>query len=374
MSRMLILSFSPIATDARVLKQVVEFGRTHEVITCGYGPAPEGVVEHIRIPDDASATQVNGRLITLRMFRRAHWSLPGIRFVRDALRGRSFDVVIANDAEAVPVALTAMSRHGVLADLHEYGPRLHEENEAWMRRISPYITWLIRRYVARASAWTTVGRGLAEEYQRVFGFLPEIVTNAAPAQTVSPREVAAPIRLVHSGACLRNRHLDESLRAVLEVPGYSLDLYLTPNDPGHLGELREIADSSGGRIRVHDPVPYADLLPLLNTYDLGVHLLAPTNFNNEWALPNKFFDYVQARLGVIIGPSPEMAEYVRRDGLGVVAAGFDADALSAALRKISPADVEGFKRASDQHARELSSETQVAIWRRIISQLEGTHA
>ena len=40
--KLLILSFSPIASDARVLKQVDLFAEDYEVTTCGYGPAPAG--------------------------------------------------------------------------------------------------------------------------------------------------------------------------------------------------------------------------------------------------------------------------------------------------------------------------------------------
>ena len=36
---LLILSFSPIASDARVLKQVRMLAQDHDVTTCGYGPA-----------------------------------------------------------------------------------------------------------------------------------------------------------------------------------------------------------------------------------------------------------------------------------------------------------------------------------------------
>ena len=51
--RVLVLSFSPIAGDARVLKQVDVFGVEYDVTTCGYGPQPPGSSEHIRVPDEA---------------------------------------------------------------------------------------------------------------------------------------------------------------------------------------------------------------------------------------------------------------------------------------------------------------------------------
>jgi len=366
---LLILSFSPIAGDARVLKQVAEFAPDFDVVTCGYGPAPEGVVEHIRIPDEVRADDLDGRLITLHLYRRAYWSLGAVKWSLAALAGRLWDVVLANDVEAVPVALRLRSRAGVHADLHEYSPLLHEENPAWKRRISPYVSWVCRRYLPRVASATTVSRGLQREYAAQFGVHTELVTNAAPYADVAPSPVHDPIRLVHSGACLRNRALHETIAGVAEATGVSLDLYLTPNDPRYLQELKDAAELTSGRVRVLDPVPYAQLGETLRGYDVGVHVLAPTNFNNRWALPNKLFDYVQARLGVLIGPTPEMAEFVTEHGIGVVAGGFGAQDIAQALGALTPDDVSGFKRAAAACASEVSAQTQTRVWRSAVERL-----
>ncbi|KQV06025.1 hypothetical protein [Leifsonia sp. Root112D2] len=147
---LLILSFSPIAADARVLKQVRHFSQSYDVTTCGYGDAPEGVVRHIHIPDNKPQNDLNGRLITLRLYGKAYWSLSAVRWCRDALKPGSWDIILSNDVETAPLALWLRARLGLHADLHEYSPRLHEENPAWVRRIQPFYNWLCRRFVARA--------------------------------------------------------------------------------------------------------------------------------------------------------------------------------------------------------------------------------
>lgn len=359
---LLILSFSPIRGDARVLKQVRHFSATHTVTTCGFGPAPDGVASHIQIPDDVGPLAPYGRHITLRLYGRAYWGIGAVDFARRHLVRGAYDAVLANDVETVPVALGLAPAHGVHADLHEYSPRLHEENPAWKRRIKPFYDWLCRRYVARARSWTTVSGGLAREYASEFGFVPEIVTNAAPFAQLEPREVGDRVRLVHSGACLRNRVLMTLIEAVeLADTDVDLDLYLTPNDPGYLAELREYAARVPG-VTVREPVPYEHLIDTLNGYDLGVHVLPPTNFNNEWALPNKLFDYVQARLGVIVGPSAEMAAYVSEHRLGSVTSDFSAESLAAVLRTLVRGDVQAAKSSAHAAAHDLSAESQVRTW------------
>lgn len=360
--KLLILSFSPIVGDARVLKQVQLFSERFDVTTCGYGEAPAGVSEHLRIPDDRLSYDLYGRYITLRQYRAVYGRLGAVRWCRENLRPGSWDVVFANDVETVPLALELKAPAGVHADLHEYTPRMKEHNLAWKQKISPYFEWLCRKYVAKANSWTTVSGGLAREYQSVFGFEPGLVTNAAPFQDRQPTAVDEPVRLVHSGACLRDRNLIDMLEGVAQTTRpVTLDLFLTKNDPAYHAEIVARAAQLPG-VTVHEPVPYAELADALARYDVGVFILKPINFNYEWALPNKLFDFVQARLGVVVGPSAEMAGVVREYGLGTITDDFSPEALARALDELHPAAIGQWKRASHDAAHELSAERQVIGW------------
>ena len=84
---------------------------------------------------------------------------------------------------------------------------------------------------------------------------------------------------------------------------------------------------------------------------------------------DEFFDFVQARLGIVVGPSPEMADLVRSHHLGVVLDDFTGEALAAALDDLDDADVAGFKAAAHAAARKLSAEEQVRGWVRAVDTL-----
>lgn len=368
----LILSFSPIATDARVLKQIALAREYGDVVTCGYGPASEGVVEHVRIPDELGIYPLSPKLLVLRLGRLALHRAPGIAWVRRALRRRRFDAVIINDLDAASVGLSIPSTRGHHIDLHEYTPRLHDDVAGWRRHMQPLFEDVARRSLRRARSATTVGELIAEQYERLSGVRPGVVVNAAPFADIPPGPVGNVIRLVHSGACLRNRGLAELIQAVEDSRSpVTLDLFLMPNSPSHLAELRSLAEDMGS-VTIHDPVPYADLIRTLNGFDLGVHVLPPVTINNEWALPNKFFDYVQARLGVIVGPSPEMARYVSAHGVGIVTSGFTIDALTEALDSLTPDGVRSLKAAAHAAARDLSAEAAVGPWRDALSAILGS--
>lgn len=370
MTRLLILSFSDISVDARVLKQVRYFAGQHEVTTCSYGPSPDPRVQHVRLDDANGYRRWSRAELIARHFGKIYREQPAVQQGRCELAPLDrFDVVLANDIDTVGLALELDPVHGVHADIHEYAPRQNEELLIWRVFIAPYVRWMCRRFLPRAASMTTVGQGIADEYRRVYGVHAGVVTNAAPYAELSPHPVANPIRLAHSGASIRNRRLDRLVRAAIDTrTEVTLDLFLMGNDPDYIAELRELAAGSD-RVRFPDPVPYGELIAKLNEYDVGIHVVAPTNFNNRWALPNKFFDYVQARLGLIIGPTSEMQSRLVAGGFGAVARDFGAPALTAVLDGLTPALVDGWKARSDASAHALSAEEQVVIWGAAIREL-----
>lgn len=368
---LLIFSFSPIVNDARVLKQVRLFADSHRVVTCGFGSRPEGSVEHIELDAQQLPTQLDGRLITLRLYSMAYWMIPAVRLAWKALRGRQFDIVIANDIETLPIALRLQPRLGVHADLHEHYPSMHDYDAMWKQRIRPYMEWLCKRYATRAKSVTTVSSGLQQAYKEKFGFDSELVPNATPSANLGPTPVHSPIRLVHSGAGLRNRQLEIMMEAVSDSDAQvTFDLFLTKNDPKYLEELR-LRFEDDPRVTLRDPVPYSELIKTLNQYDVGVFVLPPRTYSYEWALPNKFFDFVQARLGILIGPSPEMARYIETLKNGAVAADFTSRSLRDEITRLTPESVGQWKAASNESAWSVSAEETTHPWKVAISAISA---
>ncbi len=370
--RLLILSYSDINSDARVLKQVELFKDEYAVTTCGYGEKPIGVARHIEIPHDYMNLRLYGRYITLKQYRLAYWRVDAVRKSWELLKRhkRSFDVVLANEIESLPLALQLEARHGVLSDLHEYYPGLHEENPDWDRRIRPYYEWLCKRYLPRAAASTTVAEGIAEKYLSLTGVRPKVVTNATPYVDILPTPVHQPLRLVHHGAALRNRELHILIKAVNKsaIP-LEMDMYLMPNDAVYLEELTQQAQ--GTRVRILEGVAYDQLINTLNNYDVGFYVLPPVSTNHEYALPNKFFDFIQARLALVIGPSKEMRRIVDRYELGVVTDDFSFAASVRALDSLTAEHVGQWKANANRHSWRLSAQKQVRVWADLVREMVG---
>ncbi len=368
---LLIISFSEIVNDARVLKQVREFGPDFEVTTCGYGVKPVEVAHHVQIPDELIHWKYDNADLILHRYSHAYWNNAVVAFVKKQLTGRQFDAVLANDFDSVPVSLSLMPRFGVHADMHEYAPREKESLLRWRMFVGPFRAWVCKIFLPRCASVTTVSSGLAREYAKNFGIRPAVVRNAPAYVELSPSKTEGPIQLVHVGVGHRDRNLHLMIEALKQVKvPMTLDMYLVSTDDAYLSELKERAKQVSG-VTIHDPVPRDAVIETLNTYDMGIHLLPPISFNNKWALPNKFFDYIQARLGMIIGPSPEMAELLQKIECGVITKDFTAESLAKALNELTIPAVTLYKEKAAIAAKSLSSESEVAIWRSSIDAMMG---
>jgi hypothetical protein len=365
---------SPLIRDARVLRQLTVLAQHGDVTSLGYGPAPEGATRHLRVDDEAPSLprSLNGVLgLALRRHERVELAAGGLRQARALVGSERFDLVVANDARALPLAFSVAQGAPVWADMHEWAAEEFSHVLTWRTLVGPLMDHLCRRYLPRSAAVTTVCEPLAGRYTDVYGVPCQVVRNAGPFRDLAPTPVDGNvIRLVHSGAAIRGRNLEMLIRSTLALPGFTLDLYLVPAADGgrYLRELRDLARGSD-RVRFHDPVAPDQLPATLNAYDVGVFSMPPININAEFALPNKFFDFVQARLAQAVGPSPEMARLVRELDLGVVADGFGEDAFIAALRRLDPERVRAGKNAAHAHARALSDETDHAVMSDIVERL-----
>jgi hypothetical protein len=131
--------------------------------------------------------------------------------------------------------------------------------------------------------------------------------------------------------------------------------------------MREIEAKAKTRdnIRLLDPVPMTDIVRSINRFDIGMHIMMPSNFNHANALPNKFFEFIQARIAVAIGPTPEMKRLTDQYELGVVAKDFSSETMAKSLNSITTEDLEKFKRNSGFASRELNSSINKKIIRRL---------
>jgi hypothetical protein len=275
-------------------------------------------------------------------------------------------VIVANDLLTLPLALRLARGAKVVFDAHEYSPREYEDSLFWRFFFQGYYHHLCKKYLAEADAMFTVCQSIADEYRAQYRVTANVVTNAPPYEDLQPTpSEAGVIRMVHHGGAAPSRNLELMIKTVdLLDDRFRLDMFLVASVPGYLARLKSLV-ANHARVRILPPVPMQELPARLNLYDVGLYLLPPNSFNNYHALPNKFFEFVQARLAVAIGPSVEMARLVRRYDCGIVSDDFTPQALARRLNALDSDRIDYYKRQSHAAARELSfgkcAETLLAV-------------
>lgn len=288
------------------------------------------------------------------------------REVRRRVDGDEYGLVYFNDHHFLPwvehdAFRSSTGRVHVHLDIHEYIALRARRDTLYRRLTGSYRDWM-RAFIGhpRFDTRSTVVRGIADQYAREFGIDPLVVIRNAPARAeLAPRPVAPDaVRLVYHGAGTMHRGLGELLEAMRRLDErFTLTLMLV-GDERDLTEIHRAAAGLGDRVVFRDPVPMPDIARTINEFDLEVMFYPPRNRNLEFSLPNKFFEAVQGRLGVVIGESPMMRELVESYQLGLVVRGWTPADLAAGLDSLDADRIRAFKAAAHRAADDLHADAE----------------
>jgi hypothetical protein len=367
MQKILILVFSNLKHDARVMRQVNFLKKNYELTVCCYDIPHSTEYKTIILPIVKLTffrKLFSGLLLLLKVFSSAYDRIyPYQIHLGSLLANDHFDLIIANDIETLPLAFQLKKpTTKILFDAHEYAPKHFEDKFWWRVFFQPFNTSLCDTYIPKVDGMITIGQDLADEYEKNFGKKPIVINNATNYYEAKPTNAdSATIKLIHHGIVTRSRRIELIIQMIDHLPKYyTLDLMLVV--PGksarqmhYLEELKEFAKKREN-IQFREPVTSDKINTVLQHYDMGIILAPPINFNYSNGLPNKLYDYIQARLGVVTGPTPEIARVVTKYQIGVVADDFTSIGLAKKLSSLTRKEVQEFKENSNRIARDLSSE------------------
>jgi len=371
MKRILILAYSDLNHDARVARQI-NFLSDKYLLTIACFDAPKTETHEIyyikRIKPGLLQKAIGSILLLTGLFEAAYKVIYDFPILRKQLESRNFDLIIANDIESLPLAFKIKKKEKILFDAHEFAPRHFEDKLAWRIFFQRFNKYLCKKYLPMVDQMITVGTGLAKEYEANYPVKPIVVTNANYYSKLAPTPVnEKKIRLIHHGAANPSRQLEIMIEMMEYLDErFTLDLLLlTPTiankkTRGYLDSLKALIKDKP-RIKIIPPVKSSEVVNVIHSYDIGIFLLPPINFNYANTLPNKLFDFIQARLAIAIGPTPEMANIVNTYNLGVIADDFTARSLAEKLNSLNIKKISFFKSQSDKHAQELSAEKNKII-------------
>lgn len=285
----------------------------------------------------------------------------GIDNLNQKLREKEYDILVVQDLFLLPLAFQLKKGAKIIFDAREYYPSQNEESLFFRMFEKPERIRLCRNYFHQCDQILTVSFGLKKKYEADFDVHVEVfqsIPNFSDQQPATVEE--SNFKIVHHGMANRNRQIENMIETVKRLDNrFTLDLYLK-GDRFYMNELKNLIQDEP-RIRILEPVPYEKIVETLNNYDIGLFYVEPTTFNLKHCLPNKLFEFIQGRLMVAIGPSPDMKKVVYGYNCGVVSDEFTVESMAKALSDINADEILKYKQNSHDAASVLCFENERKI-------------
>jgi glycosyltransferase involved in cell wall biosynthesis len=243
----------------------------------------------------------------------------------------------ANDLDTLPAVflVSRIKRLPLIYDSHEYFTELPEL--IGRKRIKKIWEVIEAFILPRIRYAYTVSSLIAADYHSKYGISMQIVRNL-PLR-VEDVPVSDRLRknndkiIIYQGSLNMGRGLELAIKAMQ----YTENVCLVIAGSGYMeNDLHKLVH----RLNLHEKVrflgriPSDQLLDYTAQADLGISLEERLGLNYYYALPNKLFDYIQARIPVLVSDLPEMAGVVNHYHIGKVTAVADAFQLALAFNEM----------------------------------------
>jgi hypothetical protein len=283
----------------------------------------------------------------------------GLNRHRNVLRKISYDLIIVEDLNLLPFVFHIKGNNTkIIFDAREYYPKERDESSLFRKYIAPYRILFCSYFLKKLDGFYTVSEGLADMYETDFGIRPEVIRSTPVfQQEPNPKPVSFPMKMVHHGGASSNRQLENMIDIVRTLNGkYTLDFYLT-GDLTYRRYLEAYAQDCSF-VSFKEPVKFTDIHKMLTLYDIGFCYMSTDVTNTMYSLPNKFFEYVQARLVLAINPAPDMVKIAKNYGMAVIAEDFSNLSMINALDKLDIEEYNALKDGVKRAARDLCWEQE----------------
>jgi glycosyltransferase involved in cell wall biosynthesis len=352
------LNESRILREAGSLSRLALFDRI-DLVGVGQDALPpvEDVQEDIRI---VRIGQRSGGGLMGKLARTGGWS----RAVYRRYRHEPLGCINCHSVSTLPLGVMLKRRTGarLVYDAHEL-----ETETNGLGGVRKVLTRLAERaLIGYADHCIFVGHAIEQWYVRRYGLgNTTVLYNCPPRRKVKPgdhfRETFSiapglPIFLYQGviGEGRGIRQLAEAFsalagRAALVVMGY-----------GTLADWIAEQAKRHPNIHYHPAVAPDRLLDYTAAADFGLSVIEPTSLSYEYCMPNKLFEYVMANKPVLVSPTYEQSEFVRRHEIGEVASDTSPAAIREGVLRLLARDPRPLRAALARTADEYCWEGQEA--------------
>ena len=249
---------------------------------------------------------------------------------------RKVDLLVSNDLDTLLANYLAsrIRRVPLVHDCHEYFRGVPELNNRertvriWKRiedRIFPKLETV---YAVNAS----IADIYHKEYENEIFVIRNVPVRKSTDETkkiIIPGIPEGMPILLYQGAVNVDRGLDEAIMALKFMKTKAVLLIIGTGDVIDSLKGLSVAQGVGDKVIFTGPIPLEDLHEYTVMADIGLSIEKDVSLNYHYCLPNKFLDYIQARVPVLVSPLPEMTAIIEKYGIGETIESHDPEYLAA---------------------------------------------
>ena len=226
-----------------------------------------------------------------------------------------------------------------LHDCHEYFRGVPELTGRKM--VSRVWKWLEDRIFPKLQRVIAVNQSIADLYAREYGNKIVVVRNVPYIKTLIGTGNKASLHIpenckiiLYQGAVNVDRGIEEAIQAMKFM---KTDAILVIAGIGDVYETLKKSTMEQGlaeKVIFLGQVPFQNLHNITLMADLGLSIEKDVSINYHYCLPNKFLDYIQANVPVLVSPFPEMKAIVDHYHIGEFIESHDPEILAKQMDSI----------------------------------------
>jgi len=248
---------------------------------------------------------------------------------------RKADILFSNDLDTLPANyLVSRIRHLLLIhDCHEYFRGVPElKGRGIVAGIWKFLEdWIF----PKIKTVIAVNSSIAGIYHKEYGNDIKVIRNVPVTKLINDPKKKSDLGIqedqkiiLYQGAVNVDRGLEEVIQAMRFVKSQAVFMIIGTGDV--IEKLKQLVTdlNLSDKVIFTGQIPFQYLLSYSLMADIGLSIEKDVSLNYHYCLPNKFLDYIQAGVPVLISPMPEMQTIVEKYNIGEIISSHEPEYLA----------------------------------------------